>query len=293
MAMSEEKTTKTRLTTSSISTVISISLVLFMIGLLGLIVLYAHKISIYVKENISMSIIMNDEVKEAEIMLLKKTIDASNFVKATYYITKEQAAEGLKKDLGEDFITFLGYNPLLPSIEVKVKADYANNDSLSIIEKKILKNIHVKEVFYQKSLVQKVNENMEKIGIIILGFSFLLIIIAIALINNTIRLSVFSKRFLIRSMQLVGATQGFIRRPFVIKGILHGLIAAGLAIIFIMLTMYFLIQRVPEIVQLQDIDMFLILFAIVILSGIIFSWISTFLAVRKFLKIKTDHLYNY
>jgi len=293
MAKTEDKYAKRRLKTSYISTVVSIALVLFMIGLLGLVILHAKKLSNYVKENISLSVIMNDNVKEADIMQLKKTIDATDYVKSTNYITKEEAAEELKEDLGEDFISFLGYNPLLPSIDVRVNANYANNDSLVIIENSIIENTNVKEVFYQKSLVQMINENLKKISFIILGFSFLLLIIAFALINNTIRLSVYSKRFLIRSMQLVGATQRFIRKPFIITGIVQGIIGAFVAIGLLIGVLYFSRQELPELIDLQEIDLFLSLFAFVMIMGLIISWISTFFAVRKYLKIKTDYLYYY
>lgn len=293
MAKKEEKYNKRRLTTSVLTTVLSIALVLFMLGLVGLIVLNAKKLSDYVKENITLSVIMHDDVSQADVILLRKSIDAEPYRKSTRYITKEEAARELKKELGEDFVEFLGYNPLLPSIEVNVKAKYANNDSLAVIQQQITKNPGVKEVYYQKSLVQTVNQNLKKIGIILLGFSVILIIIAIALINNTIRLSVFSKRFLIKSMQLVGATQRFIRRPFLLKGLLHGFIGSLVSIGLLIGTMYLLYKNFPELINLADIDLYLILFAGVILVGLIFTWISTYFAVRKYLKIKTDNLYFY
>ncbi|MBM3434846.1 MAG: cell division protein FtsX, partial [Bacteroidetes bacterium] len=218
MARQEDKIFIKRLQSSYITTVVSISLVLFMLGLLGLIILHAKKLSDYVKENIGFSIIMKEGVKEAGIIRLQKILDATEYVKSTEYITKEEAAKEFEKELGEDFTSFLGYNPLLPTIEVRFKAGYANNDSLAIIKEKILANPNVKEVFYQESLVDVVNQNVSKISVIVLAFSLLLLIIAIALINNTIRLSVYSKRFIIRSMQLVGATHRFISRPFIALG---------------------------------------------------------------------------
>lgn len=224
MARQEDKYTRRRLQSSYITTVVSISLVLFMLGLLGLIIFHAKKLSDYVKENIGFSIIMKENVKEAGIIKLQKTLDATDYIKSTEYITKEQAAKEFTEELGEDFTSFLGYNPLLPTIEVRFKAAYANNDSLSVIKDKILADENVKEVFYHESLVNVVNKNVRKIGIIIFGFSALLLIIAIALINNTIRLSVYSKRFIIRSMQLVGATRQFISKPFILKGVLQGII---------------------------------------------------------------------
>lgn len=291
MSKAEDKYSKRRLKSSYVTTLVSITLVLFMLGMLGLIILHAKKLSDYVKENIGFSIIMKENVKEAGIIQLQKTLDASDYVKSTEYITKEKAAEELTKDLGEDFIDFLGYNPLLPSIDLRLKAEYANIDSLTIIEKDLLANKNVKEVFYQKSLVHLINKNLRRISIIILGFSILLLIIAIALINNTIRLSVYSKRFLIKSMQLVGATQAFIRRPFILKGILHGILGAFIAILLLVGILYFSQQEIPELVNLQDADLFISIFGFVILLGIIISWMSTFFAVKKYLNLKADSLY--
>lgn len=291
MASGTEKYARRRAQTSYFSTVISISLVLFMLGTLGLIVLHAKKLSDYVKENIGFSVILKENVKEVDIVQLQKTLDAANYVKSTEYITKEKAAESLKNDLGEDFISFLGYNPLLASIEVRLKADFANNDSIAWIERDLLSNTKVKEVIYQKSLISMVNENIKKISLVMLGFSALLLIISIALINNTIRLSIYSKRFLIKSMQLVGATKGFIRRPFVIKGIMQGIYAGIIAVALLVGLLYLAQREIPELLFLQDEQLIAILFGFVILLGVLISWFSTFLAVRKYLRLKTDDLY--
>ncbi|MEZ5195862.1 MAG: permease-like cell division protein FtsX [Bacteroidales bacterium] len=291
MAKQEEKYNRRRLQSSYITTIVSITLVLFMLGLLGLLILHAQKLSDYVKENIGFSIIMKENVKEAGIIKLQKILDATEYVKSTKYTTREEAAKEFEEELGEDFTNFLGYNPLLPTIEVRFKAEYANNDSLSIIKTKILENSNVKEVFYQESLVDVVNKNVRKISIIILGFSALLLIISIALINNTIRLSVYSKRFIIRSMQLVGATRRFISRPFILKGIVQGVIGAFLAILLLGGIIYIAQRELPELVNIRDIDLFLSLFVIVIILGILISWFSNYLAVRKYIRIKTDYLY--
>lgn len=291
MAKQEEKYYRKRLQSSYITTVVSIALVLFMLGLLGLIILHAKKLSDYVKENIGFSIIMKDNVKDAGIIKLQKILDAQVYVKSTKYVTKEEAAKEFAAELGEDFTTFLGYNPLLPTIEVRFKAEYANNDSLAVIKKKILEDANVKEVFYQESLVDVVNKNVSKISFILLGFSLLLLVIAIALINNTIRLSVYSKRFLIRSMQLVGATRNFISRPFILAGILQGIIGSIITIFLLIGVIYLAQRELPELVSLHDIDMFLSLFGMVILLGIFISWLSNYFAVRKYIRLKTDSLY--
>ncbi|MES2138076.1 MAG: permease-like cell division protein FtsX [Bacteroidota bacterium] len=282
---------KRKLVGASITTVVSLSLVLFMLGLLGIIILNTNKLSDNLKENIGIQIILNETAKEADIQHLTKMLDISDYVKSTEFITKEDAAKRLQEDLGEDFIDFLGYNPLLPSINVHVKAAYANTDSLSMIETELLESKLVKEVVYQKSLVTMINENVKKISLVILIFSGLLMVIALALINNTIRLSIYSKRFIIKTMQLVGATQSFVRRPFVLKGIKHGIYGATIAILMLIGVLYFAQKHLPELVELQDEKMLATLFGLVIVLGIIISWISTSLAVRKYLRLKADDLY--
>jgi len=293
MTKPEDKYAKRKLKTSYLSTVVGITLVLYMLGLLWLIIMHSKKLSDYVKENIGFTVFLNEEVKEADIIQLQKILDAREYVKSTEYITKEKAATELQKDMGEDFINFLGYNPLPSSIEVRLKADFANSDSLTVLENELVKNKNVKEVSYQKSLVSMVNENIRKISLIILSFSSLLLIIAIALINNTIRLSVYSKRFLIRTMQLIGATENFIRKPFLLQGLLQGIAGSVIALILLVFTLYFAQKEVPELQKLQDAALFIKLFIFVTVLGIIISWASTYMAVRKYLRIKTDYLYYY
>jgi len=291
MAHSEDRLSRRRLQTSTATTIISISLVLFMLGLLGLIVLHAQKLSDYVKENIGFSVIIKEEIKETSILEFQKKLDLEPFVKSTEYITRERAAEELTKDLGEDFVDFLGFNPLLASIDIRMKAEYANNDSLKVLENKLITNPVVKEVFYHKSLVDLVNQNIRRISIVILAFTLVLLLISVALINNTIRLSVYSKRFIIKSMLLVGATQRFVRKPFLLKSLLHGFLSALIAIVLLGLVLYFSRQALPELVDLQDIDMFLSLFGIVTALGLFITGISTLFAVHKFLRISNDRLY--
>ncbi len=275
-----------------ISTVISISLVLLMVGLLGLILVHGRKLSNYVKENIVLNVIINEGTKEVEVLQLQKQIEANNYVKSTQYISKELAARNLTQDLGEDFIKFLGYNPLLSSIDVYMKADFANNQSIDILSKQLQKNPMINEVRYQKSLVDMINQNIRTISLVILGFGGVLLIIAVALINNTIRLAIYSQRFIIKSMQLVGATRGFIRKPFINYGILHGFIAGLIAIILLVLTLYFAQKEIPELVILTDFTEFGIVFLGVIGVGILISGISTYFAVTKYLGLKTQDLYR-
>ena len=291
MSANHQSHTKRRLISSYFTTIISISLVLFMLGILGLILLNTQQISNHVKENIGFSIILKGEIKDVDINQIKKTLDAENYVKETYFIHPDSAAAELKRDLGEDFISFLGYNPLLPSIDVKLNADYANTDSLSIIEADLLNNTNIKEVIYQKDLVSLVNQNVKKISFYMLAFSGLLLFIATALINNTIRLSIYSKRFLIKTMQLVGARHSFIRRPFVLQGIGNGIVSAFIAISLIIVVLYYLQQQYPELIDFRNFELYGALFLIMIILGILISWISTNLAVRKYLRIQTGDLY--
>lgn len=292
MSRKTTKVSKRKLQSSYFTTIVSISLVLFLMGLLGLLILNSKKLSDHVKENIGFSIVMNAGVKEARILELKKNLDASEYVRYAEYVTPEEAAKELQKELGEDFLGFLGFNPLLPSIDLRLSAPYANIDSLLVIEKQLLANPDIKEVYYQKSLVELINKNIKRFGIILLIFSTLLLIISIALINNTIRLAVYSKRFIIRTMQLVGATPGFIRKPFLLIGIMHGLIAALIASAMLAVIVYFLMKEIPELLTLRDYNLFLSLFGFVILLGVLITWISNLTAVSKYLKAKPDELYQ-
>ena len=269
-------------------------LVLFTLGFLGLILLQARSLSRYIKENIGFEIVIKKGVKDADIFRLQKMLDARNYVKSTEYITKDEAASRLKKTLGNDFVSFLGEenNPLLPSLEVRFNADWASPDSLKIIEKNVLKNGIVKEVYYHKSLVDIINKNISRIGIILLAISLILIVISVALINNTIRLAIFAKRHTIKSMQLVGATNDFIRRPFVQRAVLHGALSALLALLLLSGVTTLLKENIPELQLLEDRVTMLILYLAVFISGIAISGISTWLAVTRYLKTGSDKLYG-
>lgn len=293
MTNQEEKIIGRRLKTSYITTLASITLVLFVLGLFGLTILFTRQLSDHVKENIGLTIFLHNSAGLPEITSLQQGLESMNAVRSTEYISKEQAAEELTAELGEDFVEFLGYNPLSSSIITRLKASYANPDSLAVFEETIKNNPIIAEIDYQKDLVQLVNDNIRRIGLGILIFSTLLIMIAYALINNTIRLSVFSKRFLIKSMQLVGATQSFIRKPFIQQGLIQGLISALLANIFMMATLFAMQKKIPELFFFDDLKWLSILFLTVILLGLIISWIATYFAVRKYLNIKTDSLYYY
>ncbi len=293
MALNEEKNNRRRINSAYLTSLISISLVLFTLGFMGLVLIHAHSLSNYIKENIGFEIIMKPDVKEADIVFLKKKLDAEDFVKSTEYITKEEATERLSKILGEEFTSFLEEenNPLLPSIDVRFNADWANNDSLVSIEQSILHNEAVKEVYYQKSLVHLINKNVRKISLILFGFSVVLLLIAMALINNTIRLSVYSKRFIIRSMKLVGATEAFIRKPFVVKGLVHGIFSALIALALLTAIIAAFKQNIPELELLSSMETLVYLYASVVLLGMMMSGLSTLFAVKRYLHMRADNLY--
>jgi cell division transport system permease protein len=285
------RTATQKLKTSSVTVVISLALVLFMLGLLGLVVINAKKLSNHIKENVGFQVVLKDTTTQAELDILKQEISSSAFTKQVDYISKDEAAKKLQKDLGEDFITFLGYNPLLSSLDVKLNSDYANIDSLSRFEKQIMQKHFVKEVIYHKDMIKQVNDNAKVISLYILIFSGLLLVVAIALINNTIRLSIYAKRFLIRTMYLVGATQGFIRMPFILKGVRQGVIAGLLAGFLLAGFLVLSTNYIPDLLQLQDPNLLAALFAGIVALGVLISGLSAALSVSRYLRLKTDDLY--
>ena len=286
-----DRLTKKSLRTSGVTVIISLSLVLFMLGALGLLVINANKLSTHFKENIGFQIYLKDTATAAQTDLLMQELNEAGFTKSVNLITKDMAAEKLKADLGEDFVSFLGSNPLLNSIEVKLNAEYADTDTLQIIEKGLLRKPFVKEVVYQKLMINKLKKNTRAAALFILIFSGALLIVAIALINNTIRLSIYSQRFLIRTMYLVGATRSFISKPFIFKGLRQGIIAGILAGIMLAGLLAIITRFIPDLLQLQDENVLLILFSGIILVGVIISAFSAFLAVMRYLHLKTSDLY--
>ncbi|MBT6651058.1 MAG: cell division protein FtsX, partial [Flavobacteriales bacterium] len=282
MKTSKNKTLNRRILSSSTSVVISLSLVLFVVGLLGLVLINAQKLSDYVKENIGFTIMLKDGVNEIETLKFQKILDASDFAKSTSFTTKEQATADLKTDLGEDFVEFLGYSPLLASIDVKLNAEYGNTDSLQIITNELSENANVFEVYYQKDLIDKLNSNVNRLSFFLLIFCVLLFFIAFALINNTIRLSVYSKRFLIRTMRLVGATNSFIQKPFLSKGIYQGIYSSLFAIFMLIGAIQLVQGDTANMLNIDDLKIIGIVFLLILASGLVISIFSTFFAVRKF-----------
>jgi len=291
MTQQSGKMARKTLRTSYISTVISIALVLFMIGTLGVLVLHANRLSNYLKENIQLNVTLLPDANDSDIEKLNQTLKKSPAILSFEYVTKDSAAAQLTRELGEDFVSFLGYNPLLATFDIRLKADYAQTDSINHLKNIISSLPAVKEIHYQESLIHSINQNVRTLALIILGFSALLLFIAAALINNTIRISLYSKRMLIKSMKLVGATRGFIRKPFMISGIKQGVYGALIANLLLAGILYVARIEIPELGAIQDIKMLLVLMGGVTLMGILISAASTLLAVNKYLRKNSEDLY--
>ena len=288
----QDNITKRRLTASYLTSIISITLVLFMLGLIGALLLNSKKLSVYVKENLGFSVFLNSDVREVEVLNFQKLLDSKQYVKETVYITREEAAKNFSEEIGEDFVEFLGYNPLPSSIDIKLDAGYANNDSIALIEKDIRSYKEVADVAYQKDLIYAINKNIQKISLGILIFSAFLLLVSITLINNTIRLSVYSKRFIIRTMQMVGAHPSYIRKPFIIKGATQGFLAALAAFIVLFAVLYIAENQAGEIFNFLDYRILLVLFVSIVSTGIVIASLSTLFSVNKYLHLKKDNLYQ-
>ena len=291
MKNKENGFSKTRLRSSYLTLVISVSLVLFLLGVLGLLLINAKELSDYFRESLSFSVMLDDDAKEADIRMLQKDLDAKPFVKSTEYVSKIEAAAKMKEELGEDFINFLGDNPLPPSIDVYLYAGYTSPDSVAKIEKYVMEYPFVKEIYYQESLLFLINENVKKITLFLLVISSFLFLIAITIINNTIRLSIYSRRFLIRTMQLIGATRGFIRRPFILQSAFHGLLAALLAMCLLMGLLYLIEKEFFLLFTFKSTNLLLLLGVSLIITGVLINIISTFFSVNRYLSISEDQLY--
>tara|TARA_Y100000589_G_scaffold86587_1_gene80553 strand:- start:2010 stop:2888 length:879 start_codon:yes stop_codon:yes gene_type:complete len=292
MKKDKGKSLFTSILTSSASVVISLSLVLFFIGMLALVLINAQKLSNYVKENIGFTIMLQDNSSEIETLEIQKLLDASNFVKQTVFISKEEATKELEKELGEDFVDFLGYSPLLASIDVKLNAQYANSDSLKIIDAELRKNDIVHDVYYQENIVDKINSNANRISVFLLSFSGLLFILSFVLINNTIRLSIYSKRFLVRTMSLVGAKNSFIQKPFLANSMYQGMYGAIFAIFMLIGSIHLIQSETAKILNINDLQIIAFVFILIFIFGLLISWLSTYFAVKKYLNLKENDLYN-
>jgi cell division transport system permease protein len=291
MSTSFEKYQKRRLRSSYISVIISISLVLFLLGFLGLLVINTKKVSNYFKEQAAITLFLNNDVKSEGIKNLQASIDQEIFTKSTQFISKDEAAEIYKKENGEDFMDFLGYNPLHNSIDIFVKADYVTPEKMTEIEEKYASNQFVSDVSYDKPLIGLLTKNVKRISFFILLFSGLATLIVVVLINSSIRLSVYAKRFTIKTMQMVGATKRFIRKPFIWRSVKLGIIGAIVALFELSIVVYYLNLNFPDFGFLSNPLELVILFTTVFFIGITITWFSTFFATQRFLNLRTDELY--
>ncbi|WP_055447556.1 cell division protein FtsX [Lacinutrix mariniflava] len=291
MSSSFDKYQKRRLISSYFSVVLSIGLVLFLLGLLGLLVLNAKKVADHFKEQVTVTIFLKDTAKDVEIKQLEKSLAMADYVKSTTFVSKEQAAEFMKAESGEDFMDFLGSNPLKNSIDVNLKADFVTSEKLQIIADEALTKNFVEEVSYDNDLVNLMNDNVKKISFWVLLLSALFTIIAVLLINSSIRLAVYSKRFTIKTMQMVGATKRFIRKPFILRSVKLGIFGAILALIGMAVVLYYIDKTFPELTLLSKPILIIGLFSFVFFLGIFITWISTFFATQRFLNLNTDKLY--
>jgi cell division transport system permease protein len=274
-----------------LTSTISMSLVLFLIGLVIMLLLVARDMSTYVKENINLSIILDDGIGKQDEKQIENFLTQSPYAKTVEYISKEDALKDHIVSLGENPQEFLGYNPLKASIEVKLHAAYANNDSVSKIESKLKNYVHINRVVYQKDMVSLVNENVKKISFILLGLAAVLLLVSIALINNTIRLSLHSNRFLINTMKLVGATHWFIRKPYLISSMLKGLFASLISILILVGVIYFVQYEFGISGLMFNSLNFIVVALTVILSGVSLAAISSYFAIGKYLRMHSNDMF--
>ncbi len=291
MSKKNPKPIKRKLINAYFVSTLSITLLLFLVGLLALMVFNARYLNDYIRENIGFTLVLTEDVRDVDLLQLQKLLAAQHEVKEAIYVDAKTAAQALQDDLGEDFVGFLGYNPLSATIDVKLYAAYTHNDSLSILENRFLEYANVEEVYYQRNLVNLINDNSNKINMVLSGLGIIMLLIFFALMNNTIRLSIYSKRFIINTMQLVGATRAFIRKPFVLKSVLQGVLGAFLASIMLLFLINSYINHFTELLIYHEIEIVLIVLGLVFAVGIVISWFSTWFAVNKFLRLRYDELF--
>jgi len=275
----------------TVTATVSTTLVLMVLGVVVFFALAARSVSVYVKENVNFSLLISDDMKETEIGKLVDELKAEPFVRSAEYISKAQALEEMKAELNTDPEEFQGYNPFPASVKIKLRADYANNDSIAKIEEKLSANINIQEVLYQKNLIESMNRHIAQLELMLIGLAIVLAMISFALINNTIRLTVYSKRFLIYTMKLVGASRSFIRRPFMVRNFWIGVMASLLANIALWGAAAWLVLNEPHLIEVISPDVMLIVFATVLIAGVCMTQLCAFWSVNKFLKMKASKLY--
>lgn len=291
MTAGENKLIRRRLVGAWLSTVISISLVLLLVGVAALLVVNARSVSDYFKENMQVSVLMKQEVDDDEAMEYVAELDAMPFIKSSKFVSREQGTKEMAELLGEDFLNVFETAPIPVSIEVTLKADYVSTDSLEVVKKEIRGSGIVDEVVYQQSLVEKLNTNLKRISVVLGVFIVLLLFISFVLINNTVRLNVFSRRFTIHTMKLVGATKSFIRAPFMVQAVFQGLFSALLATLMLVGILFFVRSEFAQLFEVFRLDLLLVVIGVVILSGVVICTISTALVVGHLVSLSKEELY--
>lgn len=292
MAKKENRIALKRLRSAYLSSVISTALVLFLLGVTGLFVLNAKRISDYYRQGVGLSVYLVSNAREADVARFQKQLDASDYVRETVFKSKEEAAKEMEEELGQDFVTLLSYNPLPDLIEVRMMPEYATSDSIEAIQKQLEMDPLVEQAEYQKNLLDLVNHNIERLSVIMLLFSGLLLFVSIVLINNTIRLSIYAKRFIINTMKLIGATRGFISRPFLSKSLLQGFFSGVVAVLLMCGIMYLLYSELGEdVLRFAEPNTLLVVFAAVVVLGMLITLAATFLSVRRYIRLGSDDLY--
>ncbi len=291
MGNSYDSYQKRRLQTSYISVVVSIALVLFMVGILGLVLLKSTSVSNRFKEKVAMTLFLKDEVSKKKIDSLRASLQKEPFTKKIVYISKKQAAKTLTKDIGEDFVKFLGTNPLKNGIDIYLKAAFVTPEKMASLEKNFKKKPFIADVFYDKPLIKLLTENIQRIGFWLLVLSAFFGFVAMILINSSIRLSIYSKRFNIKTMQMVGATKSFIRKPFIWRSIRLGMLGACIALLGLGAVIFYVDKRIPSLALLHDYMTLGYVSGGILLVAFFITWISTFFATQRFLNLQTNELY--
>lgn len=289
--MSEEPQIRKRRRISYLPSIISIAMVLLMSGLLGILIISGKNLSNHLREHFQITIFMGKDVDEADLNRVYTQIRQAIYTRDARLVSREEAAREFTQEIGQDFVSFLGFNPLLPSVELFLKSTYAKPESIEKIDTELRRNKEVVEVVYQKSIIDEINKNVKTIGTVMMGLSVIFLIIAIILINNTIRLNLYAMRFLIKSMQLVGATHGFITRPFVLRSLVHGIAGGLLACSLLTGMLYWLPYWVDGIQTVYNNSQFAMLFIVLILAGVVISMLSSWISTNHYLKMKIDDLY--
>lgn len=291
MGNSESKIMRRRLRNAYLSSIISISLVLLLVGVASLLLVNARAVSDYFKENMQVSVMMKQSVSESEALKYKDELDQMDFIRSSVFVSREQGRREMEDMLGQDFLSVFETAPIPVSIDITLDAEYVSADSIEVVKTHILKSPKVEEVVYQRSLIDTLNANLSRISVVLSIFIALLLFISFVLINNTVRLNVFARRFTIHTMKLVGATRAFIRAPFLIQSLFQGIFAAFIAIMAILTMLYFVRSEFEQLFEVFRLELLLVVMGIVIASGVTICLLSTWLVVNKLVALKKDELY--